>query len=227
MAAEMYAGSEWDPENPRMHIGTQRFSTSDEHLEFLARCGVTNMALNDAREITPDPSRGWTVEEIVEKKEKAAKHGITVEMVALPVQHLNVDGSFVPEFMRGNRIDGEKEIEIACDMVRAAADAGIPALKYFLCEMENQRTEAFRSGGGAYAIPRGICLRPMRIRRGMMNRLQRNRTGKILRSFWSTLFPLPPNARCVWPVIRAIPGCRRVTRVLIACWVDTMGSRVL
>ena len=73
MAAEMYAGAEWDPENPRMHIGTQRFSTSDEHLEFLARCGVTNMAINDAREITPDPSRGWTVEEIVEKKEKAAK----------------------------------------------------------------------------------------------------------------------------------------------------------
>ena len=142
MAAEMYAGAEWDPENPRMHIGTQRFSTSDEHLEFLARCGVTNMAINDAREITPDPSRGWTVEEIVEKKEKAAKHGITVEMVALPVQHLNVDGGFVPEFMRGNRKDGEKEIEIACDMVRVAADAGVPALKYFLCEMENQRTES-------------------------------------------------------------------------------------
>ena len=72
MAAEMYAGAEWDPENPRMHIGTQRFSTSDEHLEFLARCGVTNMAINDAREITPDPSSGWTVEELVEKKEKAA-----------------------------------------------------------------------------------------------------------------------------------------------------------
>lgn len=148
MAAEMYAGAEWNPENPRMHIGTQRFSTSDEHLEFLARCGVTNMALNDAREITPDPSRGWTVEEIVEKKEKAAKHGITVEMVALPVQHLNVDGSFVPEFMRGNMKNGEKEIEIACDMVRAAADAGIPALKYFLCEMENQRTESVPLGRG-------------------------------------------------------------------------------
>ena len=58
MAAEMYAGAEWNSENPRMHIGTQRFSTSDEHLEFLARCGVTNMAINDAREITPDPSRG-------------------------------------------------------------------------------------------------------------------------------------------------------------------------
>ena len=148
MVAETHAGAVWDAENPRMHIGTQRFSTSDEHLEFLVRCGVTNMAINDAREITPDPSSGWTVEELGTKKEKAAKHGIEVEMVALPVQHLNLNGDFVPEFMRGNMKAGEKEIEIACDMVRAAADAGIPALKYFLCEMENQRTESVPLGRG-------------------------------------------------------------------------------
>ncbi len=36
----------WDPENPHMHLGTQRFANSDEHLDFLARHGISNMALN-------------------------------------------------------------------------------------------------------------------------------------------------------------------------------------
>jgi len=148
MATETHAGAEWNPDNPHMHIGTQRFTTSDEHLEFLARCGVSNMAINDAREITQHPHLGWKVEELVKKKEKAAKHGITVEMVALPVQHLNPNGNQIPEYMRGNFKDGEKEIEIACNMIRATAEAGIPAMKYFLSEMENQRTESVPVGRG-------------------------------------------------------------------------------
>jgi mannonate dehydratase len=143
-----FAGAIWDSKNPRMHIGTQRFTTSDEHLAFLARCGVTHMAINDARIITDDPGSGWTVEELVAQKEKAAGHGIVVEMAALPVQLLNRNGGSVPQFMLGDFKAGEKEVEIACGMIRAASEAGIPALKYFLCEMENQRTESLPLGRG-------------------------------------------------------------------------------
>ncbi|MEC7225942.1 MAG: mannonate dehydratase, partial [Candidatus Latescibacterota bacterium] len=53
-----------------------------------------------------------------------------------------------PAFMRGDFKQGELEVETVCKMVRAAGDAGIPAIKYFLCEMENQRTESVPLGRG-------------------------------------------------------------------------------
>jgi len=135
----------WDPQNPRMHVGTQRFTTSDEHLEFLARHGVNSMSVSD---ITFHRDRGWDAEEIAAKREKCARYGIDMEMVELPIRHLNCDGGEVPHYMRGDWRQGEGEIALVCQMIRAAADAGIPAVKYFLCEMENQRTESVPPGRG-------------------------------------------------------------------------------
>ena len=71
-----------------------------------------------------------------------------MEMAALPLHALSDDGEWVPHYMRGNWDKGEKEVELVCKMVRAAGEAGIPAIKYFLCEMENQRTEAVPLGRG-------------------------------------------------------------------------------
>ena len=144
-ASDTHAGAVWDARQPRVHLGTQRFTTSDEHLEFLARMGVTSMAGSD---ITFHRDRGWDVEELAEKKEKAARYGVDLEMVALPIHQFNEDGGAIPNYMLGNRAKGEKEIDLVCKMVRATADAGIPAIKYFLCEMENQRTEAVPLGRG-------------------------------------------------------------------------------
>ncbi|MDP6776967.1 MAG: mannonate dehydratase [Candidatus Latescibacteria bacterium] len=135
----------WDPEHPQMHVGTQRFGTSDAHLEYLVRLGVNSMAATD---ITFDPERGWDAEELGAKKEKCASHGIDLEMVALPIHQFNEDGGSIPNYMLGNRAKGEKEIELVCKMIRATSDAGIPAVKYFLCEMENQRTESVPLGRG-------------------------------------------------------------------------------
>ncbi|MAT76028.1 hypothetical protein CMK14_12875 [Candidatus Poribacteria bacterium] len=71
-----------------------------------------------------------------------------MEMAAIPVAQLNVDGRGVPNFMLGNYTEGNKEIELFCNMVRQAAEAGIPAVKYYLCEMENQRPESKPPGRG-------------------------------------------------------------------------------
>lgn len=140
-----HAGAVWDSERPNMHIGTQRFEVNDEHLGFLARCGVNNMAVND---VTFHRDIGWDAEELAQKKAKCASYGIDMEMVALPIHKLNEDGRPVPNYMRGNWEKGEKEIELVCKMVRATAEAGIPSIKYFLCAMENQRTESVPLGRG-------------------------------------------------------------------------------
>ena len=121
--AQEVAGATWDANNPAMHLGTQRFTTSDEDLAFLARNGVQNMALNT---MPVDRQIGWDVEWLGGVKEKCAGHGIELEMVALPVQQLNEEGS-VPNYMRGDWAAGEQEIEIVCKMVRAAGEAGLAA----------------------------------------------------------------------------------------------------
>lgn len=128
-----------------MHVGTQQFNTSDEDMEYLARHGVANKNENF---ITFHREYGWDVEELVEKKEKCARFGIDMEMVAIPLAHLNVNGGGIPNFMLGNQAEGDKEIELVCNMVRQASEAGIPAIKYYLCAMENQRTESNPPGRG-------------------------------------------------------------------------------
>ncbi len=128
-----------------MHVGTQQFNTSDEDLEYLARHGVFNKNENF---ITFHRGYGWDVTELVEKKEKCARFGIDMEMVQLPITLLNVNGGEIPNFMLGNYEEGDKEIDLVCSMVRQAAEAGIPAVKYYLCEMEHQRTKSEAPGRG-------------------------------------------------------------------------------
>ncbi len=128
-----------------MHVGTQQFTTSDHDLEFLARHGVTAKNENN---ITFHREYGWDVKELIEKKERCERFGVDMEMVAIPVHSLGVDGCSTPHYMRGQYDEGDKEIDLVCNMIRQAAEAGIPAVKYFLCEMENQRTESVPLGRG-------------------------------------------------------------------------------
>ena len=107
-----------------MHVGTQQFNTSDEDLEYLARHGVFNKNENF---IAFHREYGWDVEELVAKKEKCARFGINMEMVALPIHQFNVNGEAVPNFMMGNYEEGDKEIELVINMVRQAAEAGNPS----------------------------------------------------------------------------------------------------
>ena len=115
----------WKPHAAQMHIGTQRFTNSDEDLGFLNRQGVANMAIN---QMPIDRDIGWDVEWLAAQKAKCAEYEIELEMVALPVQTLNTDGSRIPAFMRGDFKQGELEVETVCKMVRAAGDAGIPPI---------------------------------------------------------------------------------------------------
>jgi len=135
----------WNPDKPRMHVGTQQFDTSDRDLQYLARHGVEGKNENN---IALHRDIGWDVAELVEKRDKCASYGVDMEMVALPMSQFNVNGGGIPNFMLGNMEEGDKEIELVCKMVRAAAEAGIPAVKYYLCAIENQRTESEPPGRG-------------------------------------------------------------------------------
>ena len=76
-----------------MHVGTQQFNTSEEDLEYLARHGVFNKNENF---IAFDRENGWDVQELIEKKERCARYGIEMEMVALPMAQFHIGGEAVP-----------------------------------------------------------------------------------------------------------------------------------
>ena len=128
-----------------MHVGTQQFSTSDQDLEYLARHGVFNKNENN---FTFHRDYGWDVAELVAKKETCARFGIEMEMVALPMAQFHTSGEGVPHFMQGEYEEGDREIELIINMVRQVAEAGIPAIKYYLCALENQRTASIPPGRG-------------------------------------------------------------------------------
>ena len=82
-----------------MHVGTQQFNTSDADLEYLVRHGVFNKNENF---ITFHREYGWDVAELVQKKKKCAEFGINMEMVAIPIAQLNINGGAIPNYMLGN-----------------------------------------------------------------------------------------------------------------------------
>jgi len=73
-----------------------------------------------------------------------------MEIIAIPVAHLKANGGAIPNFRLGNYAEGDKEIELICNMVRQAAKAGIPAIKYYLCAIDNQRTASEPAGRGGF-----------------------------------------------------------------------------
>ena len=95
----------WNVDNPRMHVGTQRFDTTDEHLAFLGRLGVNSMAAND---ITFDRERGWDADELAEKREKCRRYGVDLEMVALPLHQFNDDGGSDAQLYAGKLEKGRE-----------------------------------------------------------------------------------------------------------------------
>ena len=128
-----------------MYPGTQAFRDSDAELEFLVRHGITNKVGYPA--ISPK-SRVYQLEDMEKLIEQNDKHGVRVDMVPLPIDQMNAEGGQAPDYMLCTCERGDREIDLICDMIRTTAKAGIPAIKYYLCESPNQRTESVPLGRG-------------------------------------------------------------------------------
>ena len=149
-----------------MHVGTQQFSTAVEDLEYLARHGVFNKNENN---ITFHREYGWDVDELAAKKEKCARFGINMEMVALPIAQFNVDGGQVPNYMLGKYEEGDKEIELVCNMVRQASEAGIPRSNTTCARWRTSAPRAIRPDAEVRSTALGTWRRRRTVRRGTTN----------------------------------------------------------
>ncbi|MFC1552622.1 mannonate dehydratase [Candidatus Latescibacterota bacterium] len=129
---------------PFMYSGNhQRFGINDKDLQYLQRFGVKYKIATP----TFSPETGWNLEEILRMKEKCMEYDIVLEGLVLPYRQIN--NPHVPNFMLGNYDKADKEIDIFCNCIRIASQAGIRVLLLSLKEMENQRTESTLGRGGS------------------------------------------------------------------------------
>jgi mannonate dehydratase len=129
----------------RMHAGHQHRS-SDADLRVLAALGVNHIC-SALPSRTLD--REWSVEGLSRLRERVESFGIRLDMVPLPLSSSPINRAEYPNIMLGRNPQRDREIEQICQMIRNAARARIPAVKYNLTLLGVVRTESSRGRGGA------------------------------------------------------------------------------
>jgi mannonate dehydratase len=130
-----------------MKLGSQFGSgPSDETLRVLAALGV-----NDICSGLPSPrlDEAWSAEGLTRLRERVESFGIRLRMVPLPLSSSPIERAEYPAIMLGKSPERDRNIEDICRMIRNAARAGIPAVKYNLTLLGVPRTAPTRGRGGA------------------------------------------------------------------------------
>lgn len=128
-----------------MKLGTQHGS-SDDILKVLGAFGVNHICST-----LPSPrfDEAWSVEGLKRLRERVESFGVRLEMVPLPLSSSYITKAENPNIMLGKSPERDREIDNICQMIRNAAQAGIPALKYNMSILGVVRTEPSPGRGGA------------------------------------------------------------------------------
>jgi mannonate dehydratase len=133
------------PARGRLKAGHQHHDT-DADLRVLAALGVNHIC-------SALPSRtldaAWSVEGLTKLRERVERFGIRLDMVPLPLSNTPVSRAENPSLLLGKSPERDREIDRICRMIRNAARAGIPAVKYNLTLLGVVRTGTARGRGGA------------------------------------------------------------------------------
>jgi mannonate dehydratase len=136
------------PSHPvKMYVGCQRGPTTPEMLDFFKRHGVDHIC---GYPVIEDPARGhWTVAELSKTRERCEKHGVTLDMVALPfLKSSHIDREKRPAVMLGKDPDRQKDVDDVHKCIEACARVGVPAFKYNMSILGVVRTAPTAGRGG-------------------------------------------------------------------------------
>src|SRR6185369_1800342 len=128
-----------------MKVGTQH-DASDEVLGSLAALGVNCMC---SRLPSATLDAEWSAEGLTRLRERVERFGIALDMVPLPMSSNPIARAENPNILLGKSPERDREIDDICQMIRNAARAGIPALKYNMSILGVVRTDPTKGRGGA------------------------------------------------------------------------------
>jgi mannonate dehydratase len=110
----------------RMKVGTQHGHT-DAILRQCAAFGVNNICSGLPSEKMDD---AWTVDGLSKLRDTVASHGITLDMVPLPMSSSEISRAEMPAIYLGKSPERDRNIDDICQMIRNCARAGIFQVKY-------------------------------------------------------------------------------------------------
>lgn len=128
-----------------MKVGNQNLD-SEEGLKALAAFGVNHIC-STLPSVKFDEK--WSVDSLKRLRERVESHGITLEMVPVPLSSLPIEKVEMPNILLGRAPQRDREIDAVCQMIRNCAEAGIPAVKYNMSILGVVRTEPTKGRGGA------------------------------------------------------------------------------
>jgi mannonate dehydratase len=111
-----------------MRIGTQH-DDSDETLKIMASFGVTNIC---SRLPSKTMDEKWSVQGLKALRERVESHGVTLDMVPLPMSSSTIERAELPSIMLAKSPERDRDIDSVCQMIRNCGEAGIPSVKYNL-----------------------------------------------------------------------------------------------
>lgn len=135
------------PKKVAMHLGTQQGPTTAEMLDYFKRNGVEAVCGYPQVAAGRGP---WTREDLERTRDLCARHGIALEMVALPwLSSSHIDREKRGDILLAQDPQRDRDIEQIQSMIAACARAGVPAFKYNLSLLGVLRTERTPGRGGS------------------------------------------------------------------------------
>lgn len=132
------------PRKALFKLGTQH-TTRDADLPVLAALGCSHICSTLPSAKFDDK---WTVEGLTKLRERVESYGIKLDCVPLPLSSSYIARSENPNIMLGKSPERDREIDNINQMIRNAARAGIPMLKYNMSILGVVRTEPSVGRGG-------------------------------------------------------------------------------
>lgn len=110
----------------KMKVGTQH-GHSDAILRACAAFGVTNIC-SGLPSATLDEA--WSIESLSKLRDLVASHGISLDMVPLPMSSVEISRAEMPAIYLAAGRERDRSIDDICQMIRNCARAGIFQVKY-------------------------------------------------------------------------------------------------
>ena len=110
----------------RMKVGTQHGHT-DDILRSCAAFGVNNICSGLP---SPKMDEAWSVDSLSRLRARVKAHGISLDMVPLPMSSSEISSAEMPAIYLGQGPERDRNIDDVCQMIRNCARAGIMQVKY-------------------------------------------------------------------------------------------------